>query len=216
MLTVLPGTLVLSTPARHTTGSSGQITYSIVSGNENGAFRIQADSGTWQGRTGVGWGVLRKNLSLQRGGQGSPPRRPFSRPGNTEVPVEKEPSCPFGALTGSGPQTGQRPESLACIHIRRFRSTTHHKNPCQQDLSHLSIHPLRNQEVFAYLCPVLGSEFHHSLRTLIITPTFSDGFYFSLMLLLSHSATNVQLHIKSACLQSSPLASPINISPEVL
>ncbi|XP_058040715.1 protocadherin-16 isoform X3 [Ahaetulla prasina] len=40
-----PGTLVLSTPARHTTGSSGQITYSILSGNENGAFRIQADSG---------------------------------------------------------------------------------------------------------------------------------------------------------------------------
>ncbi|XP_007441203.1 protocadherin-16 [Python bivittatus] len=41
-----PGTLVLRTPARHTAGSSGQITYSIVSGNEKGAFRIQPDSGT--------------------------------------------------------------------------------------------------------------------------------------------------------------------------
>ncbi|XP_026577443.1 protocadherin-16 [Pseudonaja textilis] len=40
-----PGTLVLSIPARHSTGSSGQIAYSIVSGNENGAFRIQPDSG---------------------------------------------------------------------------------------------------------------------------------------------------------------------------
>ncbi|XP_070605431.1 protocadherin-16 [Erythrolamprus reginae] len=40
-----PGTLVLSTAARHTAGSSGQITYSIVSGNEHGAFQIQADSG---------------------------------------------------------------------------------------------------------------------------------------------------------------------------
>lgn len=53
------------------------------------------------------------------------------------------------------------------MHPHRFRSTTHHKNSCQQDLSHLSIHPLRNQEVFAYLCPVLSSEFHPLLRTLL-------------------------------------------------
>lgn len=147
--------------------------------------------------------MLRKNLSLQRGGQGSPPPPPrsFSRPGNTEVPAEKEPSCPLGALTGQRDESG--------LHPHRFRSTTY-----QQDLSHLSMHSLRNQEVFAYPRPVLCSEFHRSLRTLIITPIFSDGFYFSLLLLLSHSATNVQLHIKSACLQVvlwlPPLTYPFN------
>ncbi|KAL8191488.1 UNVERIFIED_CONTAM: hypothetical protein K2H54_073910, partial [Gekko kuhli] len=40
-----PGTTVVSIPATHTAGSSGPITYSIVSGNERGAFRIQPSSG---------------------------------------------------------------------------------------------------------------------------------------------------------------------------
>ncbi|XP_015274464.1 PREDICTED: protocadherin-16 [Gekko japonicus] len=40
-----PGTTVVSLPATHTAGSSGRITYSIVSGNERGAFRIQPGSG---------------------------------------------------------------------------------------------------------------------------------------------------------------------------
>uniref|UniRef100_A0ACB8FH05 Uncharacterized protein n=1 Tax=Sphaerodactylus townsendi TaxID=933632 RepID=A0ACB8FH05_9SAUR len=40
-----PGTTVVSIPATHTAGSSGRITYSIVSGNERGAFHIQTGSG---------------------------------------------------------------------------------------------------------------------------------------------------------------------------
>nr|XP_034970866.1 protocadherin-16 [Zootoca vivipara]XP_034970867.1 protocadherin-16 [Zootoca vivipara] len=39
------GTTVLSTPATHTAGSSGRISYSIISGNEKGAFHIQPSSG---------------------------------------------------------------------------------------------------------------------------------------------------------------------------
>nr|XP_016854427.1 PREDICTED: LOW QUALITY PROTEIN: protocadherin-16 [Anolis carolinensis] len=41
-----PGTTVVNVPAAHSTGSSGRISYSIVSGNEKGAFRIQPSSGT--------------------------------------------------------------------------------------------------------------------------------------------------------------------------
>ncbi|KAJ7320114.1 hypothetical protein JRQ81_019625 [Phrynocephalus forsythii] len=37
----VPGTTVLNMPATHTAGSSGRITYSIVSGNEQGSFHIQ-------------------------------------------------------------------------------------------------------------------------------------------------------------------------------
>ncbi|XP_060119777.1 protocadherin-16 [Heteronotia binoei] len=40
-----PGTPVVSIPATHTTGSSGRITYSILSGNERPAFRIQPSTG---------------------------------------------------------------------------------------------------------------------------------------------------------------------------
>ncbi|XP_053163649.1 protocadherin-16 [Hemicordylus capensis] len=40
-----PGTTVVSIPATHTAGSSGRITYSLVSGNEKGAFHIQPSSG---------------------------------------------------------------------------------------------------------------------------------------------------------------------------
>ncbi|XP_067322476.1 LOW QUALITY PROTEIN: protocadherin-16 [Anolis sagrei] len=40
-----PGTTVVNIPAAHSTGSSGRIAYSIVSGNEKGAFRIQPSSG---------------------------------------------------------------------------------------------------------------------------------------------------------------------------
>ncbi|XP_061485277.1 protocadherin-16 isoform X2 [Rhineura floridana] len=40
-----PGTTVVSIPATHSAGSSGHIAYSIVSGNEKGAFRIQPSSG---------------------------------------------------------------------------------------------------------------------------------------------------------------------------
>lgn len=42
----LPGTAVASIQAMHTGGSSGRITYSIVSGNEKNAFLIQPSSGT--------------------------------------------------------------------------------------------------------------------------------------------------------------------------
>ncbi|XP_077197129.1 protocadherin-16 isoform X2 [Paroedura picta] len=40
-----PGTTVVSMAAAHTAGSSGRISYSIVSGNERGAFHIQPSSG---------------------------------------------------------------------------------------------------------------------------------------------------------------------------
>uniref|UniRef100_A0A8D2L4T7 Protocadherin-16 n=1 Tax=Varanus komodoensis TaxID=61221 RepID=A0A8D2L4T7_VARKO len=39
------GTTVVSIPATHTAGSSGRIVYSILSGNEKGAFHIQPSSG---------------------------------------------------------------------------------------------------------------------------------------------------------------------------
>lgn len=42
----LPGTTVASIQAMHTGGSSGRITYSIISGNEKNAFLIQPSSGT--------------------------------------------------------------------------------------------------------------------------------------------------------------------------
>lgn len=39
------GTTVFSVSAVHTAGSSGRITYSIVSGNEKGAFHIHPTTG---------------------------------------------------------------------------------------------------------------------------------------------------------------------------
>ncbi|KAH0625313.1 hypothetical protein JD844_033822 [Phrynosoma platyrhinos] len=40
-----PGTIVVDVTATHTAGSSGHITYSIISGNEKGSFHIQPSSG---------------------------------------------------------------------------------------------------------------------------------------------------------------------------
>ncbi|XP_042316175.1 protocadherin-16 [Sceloporus undulatus] len=40
-----PGTTVVDVTAKHTAGSSGHITYSIISGNEKGSFHIQPSSG---------------------------------------------------------------------------------------------------------------------------------------------------------------------------
>lgn len=48
----LPGTEVVSVQAMHTGGSSGHITYSIISGNERNAFLIQPSSGTVPGAPG--------------------------------------------------------------------------------------------------------------------------------------------------------------------
>lgn len=48
----LPGTEVASVQAMHTGGSSGRITYSIISGNERNTFLIQPSSGTAPGTLG--------------------------------------------------------------------------------------------------------------------------------------------------------------------
>uniref|UniRef100_A0ABM5FVG6 Protocadherin-16 n=1 Tax=Pogona vitticeps TaxID=103695 RepID=A0ABM5FVG6_9SAUR len=87
-----PGTTVVNMPATHTAGSSGRITYSIVSGNEKGSFHIQPSTGVvsvhnpenldfersprlrlvLQAESASSWGFMAVNINLQDANDNAP------------------------------------------------------------------------------------------------------------------------------------------------